>query len=288
MIGLPEKLLMTYARRFPIQRGKLRLVEAIWRSAIGVHGTQRLAHLQHGGLKMPCNIDELLQRQIYFFGTYYLERRLLDCWEYFARKSDMIFDVGANVGIYSLAALAASPRAVVHAFEPTPEIAGALQKTADFNNLTTLHVHAVAVLEKTGRATLRRFRGQSDGRGDNGGMNFVTTEITGSAAETVEAVSLDQLCSDHAILQIDLLKIDVQGHEATVLKGASDLLRNGKIKTIFLELNKTKGATGTPAVEAIDLLSAAGYWFAAPERPSQFRRAGPWLEIQSDAIAQKP
>ena len=51
----------------------------------------------------------------------------------------VIFDVGANAGIYSLAALAIQRDATVHAFEPTPEIATRLRAMAKLNGLDHLH-----------------------------------------------------------------------------------------------------------------------------------------------------
>ena len=86
-------------------------------------GTQRLARLKYGDYSMQCDISEMLQRQFYFFGTYFLEEEIIDCWRETARGAKVIFDVGANAGIYSLAALACEPNVTVYAFEPTPEIA---------------------------------------------------------------------------------------------------------------------------------------------------------------------
>ena len=88
-----------YARRFPIRRGKLRVINSLWREAIGDQGTCRMAVLNHGRFKMPCDVTEMLQRQFYFFGTYFLEEDILACWEASAREANVILDVGANSGI---------------------------------------------------------------------------------------------------------------------------------------------------------------------------------------------
>src|SRR5207302_10906633 len=141
-----EKVLIMYARRFPIRRGKLRVINSLWREAIGDQGTCRMAVLNHGRFKMPCDVTEMLQRQFYFFGTYFLEEDILACWEASAREANVILDVGANSGIYSLAALAIQPNAFVHAFEPTPEIAARLRATAKLNGLGNLYVHEMAAL----------------------------------------------------------------------------------------------------------------------------------------------
>src|SRR6266545_4661870 len=93
-----ERLLISYARHFPIRRGKLRVVDALWRAAGRGHSTQRVADLRYGGFKMPCDLNELLQRQFYFFGTYFVEEKILFCWQNAASRAQVIFDVGANAG----------------------------------------------------------------------------------------------------------------------------------------------------------------------------------------------
>ena len=66
-----ERGLLLYARRFPVDRGKLRLINALWRTAAGRRGAQRTGHLAMGGFRVPCDLGDALSRQSYFFGTYY-------------------------------------------------------------------------------------------------------------------------------------------------------------------------------------------------------------------------
>jgi FkbM family methyltransferase len=280
-----ERLLMLYGRRFPIHCGKLRVVNSLWRAAVGSESTRRVATLKYGGFKMPCNLDEMLQRQFYFFGTYFVEADILNCWAIAAKGAKVVLDVGANAGIYSLAALAIQPDATVHAFEPTPEIAARLRATAKLNNLENLYVHEVAVLSQDGQATLKRFRGEM---GNNEGMNFITQDIGNSDAERVKAVSLDQFCQDHSIDRVDLLKLDVQGHEYSVLKGAEHLIRAGRVETIFMELN-WGGRTGAPcaASESVRVLGQADYLFSRPGKRLNWEKAGNWLCSLSDVVARR-
>jgi FkbM family methyltransferase len=185
-----ESALIAYARHFPLRRGKLRLVNTLWRRAAGESGFQREAVLRHGGFKLPCDISEMLQRQFYYFGTYFLEDEILACWENQARSAQTVFDIGANAGIFSLAALAVNPSAKVHAFEPTPEIAARLRATVAMNGLSNLTVNEVAVGDHDGDATLRRWRGVGN---NNEGMNFIATD--GSDGEPVLLASLDRYCA---------------------------------------------------------------------------------------------
>ena len=278
-----EQLLILYARAFPIRRGKLRVVDALWRVAAGYNNPVRVANLKHGAFRMPCDLNEMLQRQLYFFGTYFVEEDILDCWREAAKGAKMILDVGANAGIYSLAALAIEPRAIIHAFEPTPEIAARLRKTAKLNGLCQLHVHEVAVSSKNGHATLRRFRGEL---GTNEGMNFICTDFCESGAEIVRTICLDQFCQQRAIDYIDLLKLDIEGHEHAALKGAEHLIRDGRVGTIFMELNWGTGATCS-ATESIHLLQEAGYLFAKPGKRLRWEKSGDWLRALTDVVARR-
>jgi FkbM family methyltransferase len=279
-----ESLLLLYARRFPIRRGKLRVINWLWRAAVGDQTTRRVAALKYSKFKMSCDLNEMLQRQFYFFGTYFLEEDILCCWATAAKGAKVVLDVGANAGIYSLAALAAQPDAVVHAFEPTPEIAAHLRVTAKLNGLDNLYIHEVAVLSQDGQATLRRFRGEL---GTNEGMNFVSQE-TNSDGKSVQTVCLDQFCHDHAIARVDLLKLDVQGHEYSVLQGAERLIRSGRIGVVFMELNWARNrGTRCAASESISLLGQADYVFSRPGKCLNWKRAGDWLCSLSDVVARQ-
>jgi FkbM family methyltransferase len=280
-----ENLLVTYARHFPLRRGKLRMIDSLWRIASRDHSTQRMAKLKHGGLRMRCDLEEMLQRQFYFFGTYFLEENILTCWENLAKNAKNIFDVGANAGIYSLAALAVQPHASVHAFEPTPEIAAKLRETAIMNGLDHLYVHEMAVLSKNGQATLRRFRGES---GTNEGMNFITSDLDDPFNERVRTISLDQFCQDHGIDYIHLLKLDIQGHEHSALAGAERLIGTGAIGFIFTELNWAERAEDEcPASESIRVLDKAGYRFSRPAKPLHWEKAGDWMRTLNNIVASR-
>jgi len=278
-----EQALIWYARRFPFSRGKLRVIDALWPLAGGRRGHQRTAALVYGNLRMPCDVRDMLQRQFYFFGTYYLERDLLACWSVLAAEAQVIFDVGANAGIYSLAALAANPQATVHAFEPTPETAERLRVTAELNHLNQLNVQEVAVSDRVGEASLVRCRGD---RGNNDGMNYISTMRSG-ADELVATTSLDQFCLERAIRRIDLLKLDIQGHEAEALAGAKEILGGGCVRTVFVELNwATPGTATCPATRTVGILEEAGFVFAQPTTDALvWSKAGPWLRQMSDVIA---
>ena len=234
---------------------------------------------------MSCDLTEILQRQFYFFGTYFVEEDILSCWEAAAKGAKVVLDVGANAGIYSLAALAIQPDAIVHAFEPAPEIAARLRATAKLNGLDHLYVHEEAVFSKNGQATLKRCRGEL---GTNEGMNYISQDIGDSGSERVQTVCLDQFCQDHSIDHVDLLKLDIQGQEHSALEGAEHVIKVGYVGMIFVELNWASDAGATcAATESIRLLEQAGYRFSRPGKHLNWEEAGDWLRAVSDVVAHR-
>ena len=120
-------------------------------------------------------------------------------------------------------------------------------------------------------------------------MNFITKTPRNSGAEPVEAVSLDRFCQERAIVHIDLLKLDVQGHEYSALRGAERLIREGRVGTIFMELNWT-GATAdalSPADESLRLLAKADFLFSKPGTHLNWKKAGEWLRSLGDVVARR-
>jgi FkbM family methyltransferase len=280
-----DSVLINYARHFPIRKGKLRVVESLWPATIYDHQTARLATLKYGAFKLPCDLREYLQRQYYFFGTYFLEEDILSCWQEQAKTANVIFDVGANLGIFSLAALAVNPNAIVHAFEPTPETATQLQRAAELNRLCNLNVHETAVSSNTGHAKLNRCLGD---RGINGGMNFIYGDARDGDPNRVSTIRLDDFCSEHRIEHIDLLKVDVQGHEKDVFIGADRLIRSGHIGLILFELNWAPDPTQPcSARDSIQLLEQYGYQFSAISGKPRWLDSGCWLYGLSDVLALK-
>jgi FkbM family methyltransferase len=280
-----ERLLLLYARSFPISRGKLRVVDALWKT-VADKDHQRTARLIYSDFRMHCRIDEMIQRQIYFFGTYFASQRMIAAWQAKAAGASVILDVGANVGIFSLAALSATPRAQVHAFEPTPHLARHLQETTTLNSLEGhLHVHPVALSDHSGWGHLVN----CDGGGDNGGMNFLVSAPRNEGdSRPVETTTLDAVVERERISQIDLMKIDVQGHEAAVLRGARACLEKKQIKSILIELNWGTDPSSCVATESIEILSSYGFMFQDPLSIRPPQSAGPWMRNLNDVMAVSP
>ncbi|MHC4938487.1 MAG: FkbM family methyltransferase [Planctomycetota bacterium] len=157
----------------------------------------------------------LASRTRFLRGSY--ERRMAEFVATQIRPGDVFWDVGAHFGYYTLVAANAGAR--VHAFEPDPDNRKFLERHVRWNRLDA-RVHAVALGENDGTATF------GGGRGSGG------RSIGGGSLE-VEVRRADALVESGAVERPDFVKIDVQGAEESVLRGARAVLSAAPIGAVM-------------------------------------------------------
>lgn len=132
------------------------------------------------------------------------------------RPGTVFYDVGAHIGALSLvAARLVSTQGAVFAFEADPANAARVEEHARRNGLTQIHVVPCAVWSSGGRLRFERAYAQSSL--NQGAVATEQAETTANAID-VEAIALDDFSQRHALP--DLIKIDVEGAEAAVLRGS--------------------------------------------------------------------
>jgi FkbM family methyltransferase len=170
------------------------------------------------GVLMAGTTADLLQRNIYYFGiwepnlTHFIKERLTGL-------SGRVFaDIGANIGYFSLLAARCMPRGSVIAFEPFPSIYSRLLHNIELNGVTNIKTLNLAASDSTRQ--LDMFHGGSANEG-------ATTSVPGrfhSPPISVRARPLSEMLSAHEVASVKLIKIDVEGAEATVIRGLGSLL----------------------------------------------------------------
>lgn len=159
------------------------------------------------------------------------------------RPGDVFMDVGANVGIYSIAAaLRIGAGGVVYAFEPHKVNALALMRNVQANGLQErIHVFACALSDAEG---LLRFNYQTLGSASSGSqfghrrLLGVGDDFMPAASEMVYGSRVDALIDNGTIRAPTLVKIDVDGNELAILRGMARLLRgDDRPRAVQVELN---------------------------------------------------
>jgi len=145
-----------------------------------------------------------------------------------------IFDVGANQGqfLHLLLEQFSAQSFNVHCFEPGQETFRLLSASAPAQN--NIHLNPVGLSKEPGQATLY-YDEQGSGFASLTQRKLDHFDIHFSQSETVALDSLDHYCEVNQIEHIDLLKIDIEGHELDALEGARRLFAAGAIEMVTFE-----------------------------------------------------
>lgn len=186
------------------------------------------------------------------------ERDAMDFLSHYLKPGMIVFDVGANIGVYSLlSAKYVGKRGAVHAFEPTPDTFARLRANVELNGFKPIHLNQLAVTEKSGMSMLHLY--------EQNAMNSLAAQDWAGklfGQVTVKTISLDEYVNANNLPRVDLLKVDVEGAELLVLKGAYGLLSGANPPVVLCEFaDKTTCNFGYQATSIRDFLEIIGYRF---------------------------
>lgn len=150
-----------------------------------------------------------------------------------SRDSTVAIDIGANLGLFTVA-LASLGYSDVHAFEPVPQTFARLKANLANNRfLKNYKLNSVALGSEEGFTEFQIFE-------NSPAINRLASpskyELKTTSTQQVPVTTLDKYCDEHQIRKIDFLKIDVEGMEPLVIKGAKKLLINQSVSRILLEI----------------------------------------------------
>jgi FkbM family methyltransferase len=200
------------------------------------------------GLRWVLNPSDFVQRDVFWFGA-------KDTWDTFHIKrllspGSLIFDVGANFGYYAITLvneLGDGTRAF--AFEPFPPTYARLRRNVELNALegrvTTL---ALALSDAAGTAHMQT-------RNANSG----TAALSERGDFDVAVTTMDEFCEQRGVQQLDFIKIDVEGFEDRLLRGAAQTIKRFR-PLLLIELNPpVLSMNGSSVERVVEILRAYGY-----------------------------
>jgi FkbM family methyltransferase len=169
----------------------------------------------------------------------------------FLRAGDSFVDVGANIGLYTLPAAAKKARVV--SVEPSFRNRERLEENLRINGITSVRVEACALGEKAGEMAFC----------DADALAHV--ELAGNGPR-VPVRMLDSILPEG---EISLLKVDVEGFELSVFKGAERAMRAGYLPVILFEMNHSYERYGVIEAEIFGFLRSRGYQIARYEHDAR-------------------
>ncbi len=147
----------------------------------------------------------------------------------------LVIDVGANVGNYAEEVLSYNPEIDLYAFEPHPKTFLTLEEKAKKLGFKTINKGCADTIGKL------KFYDYANNDGSEHAtlLEGVFTDLYNNETivHEVEVTTLDAFVLEHKIEQVDLLKIDTEGFEYSVMNGCLNSIKNNKIKAIHFEFN---------------------------------------------------
>jgi FkbM family methyltransferase len=179
------------------------------------------------------------------------------------RSGEVLIDVGANVGMYTIWA-AKTRGAHVYAFEPESQNYGALYKNIVLNKLSKQVIaYCIALSDECAYSLLHLSEFQLGGACHSFGEN-IDFNLQPRESETTQgciSTTLDQIVASGAVPLPDHIKIDVDGLEHKVLAGAKSVLADKRVQSVLIEINTNLDLHR----KIIDDMQAIGFTFSAEQ-----------------------
>ena len=190
------------------------------------------------------------------------------------KQGEVLVDVGANVGMYSV--WAAKTRGVrVYAFEPEAQNYGLLNRNLVLNSLgEQVKAYCLALSDRAGFGELHLATLDAGGSCHSYGerVDFKHEPMQPRFSQACISARLDDLVRDGIVPQPDHLKIDVDGFEPKVIAGAQQVLQSSRLKSMLVEVNQNLADHR----EMVAALNAMGFRHDAAQVARAERKQGPF------------
>jgi len=229
-----------------------------------LRGLSSRAEFSRGGLRWLLDLDEGIDFSIFLLGSF--EPDVVRCYEKRVSPGDVVLDIGANIGAHSLHfARLVGPAGRVLAFEPTAYAHAKLRANLALNpELVPRVLLAQTLLADTSEAAVPATICSSWPLGHEEGLHPEhlgkphTTEGAGSS-------TLDAAVAAAGVKRIAFVKLDVDGHELSVLRGATGTLRASRPPILIELCPHVCVEHGYPFSELVGCLVGLGYRFESLE-----------------------
>jgi FkbM family methyltransferase len=215
------------------------------------------------GIRYELNLNEVIDSSIYFLGAY--EPDLVSAVKKLIKQGDTVLDVGANVGCHALLfSKLAGPQGRVIAFEPTTRAFQKLRRNRELNLevcTKNLVLEKMAIGDRSVKSQPVQFR--------SSWRLFGPEEQT--EHELLDILTIDEYLEKHELTRVDFIKIDVDGYEYKVIKGALRTLQVHKPVLMMEFGHYTLEGVGDRLEDLVDCLFSLGYAIRRDEEFYLFR-----------------
>jgi len=192
------------------------------------------------------------QKAIYFFvpneitdwrvNTFFTKEPETLKWIDNFKKKIIFWDIGANIGLYSIYNALKNKQSLTISFEPSLQNLRVLSRNISINNLkNSIHIMPIALSDRTNKFQLMKENSFEEGSALNSfgiNYNFEGKRFKSKNNYSTYGTSLNSLVENYILKIPNYIKIDVDGIEHLILSGFDKYLSNKKIKSVLIEVNE--------------------------------------------------
>lgn len=208
---------------------KLWIAKNIFRVLNPFFGGKRI--ITRGGIKFEIDISEGIDLNLFLLGNF--QKHVYKNAISHIKQDAAIIDVGGNVGAISLFLAKDIKQGHVYAFEPTTFALDKFQRNIELNPDLASRITLYQSFVSSQNEEASALEAYSSWKLDEGTKKHAVHGGTIMSSENVPSTTIDSFCKSNNILRIDFIKIDTDGHEYDVLKGAKETIRKYKPDVVF-------------------------------------------------------
>lgn len=241
--------LSSFLQALPPFKGKRRIGRMIM-SIAGITSRTNFQVATKAGTFFLPNLKDMISIDLFINGYY--EKGLVDMLNRNIPANGVFIDVGANIGSISIPLSRMRPDISIIAVEASPWIFDVLKRNVKLNSNGNIRIANYAVYNESGKTLAMYAPKELFGKGS---LKAVYTKD----AEMVETITIDDIKKKFNLSAINYIKVDVEGFEASVFSGMTELSMADKPKIIFEFSEWAEVAAGFSACEAQSVILSKGY-----------------------------
>ncbi len=282
-IGILVRSLIDSYQSLPVQpfRPTVRSIYRLFQR--GMQGRQSIETID--GVRFDLDLSEMIESALYYYGAF--EKETKAALNELCRPGFTVFDIGANIGAHTLfLGTRVQPGGQVFAFEPATYAFTKLSRNLALNS--SLPVRAF----RLGLGTIKRENWATDVSCSwpvDKDFKRLPDQVMPNAyvrKDRIDILPLDEFVKIHAITSLDLIKLDVDGHEIDVIKSGRDTIRRFKPVLLVEFCDFTLRAYGSSLMELYNELVNLGYEFFSLDlwKPFQVRAIAELEQSKLDSV----
>lgn len=247
-----------FLRHLPITKIKIAIARLLYR-LVRIAYRSDTQIVTRGGIVYELDLSEGIDLSVFLFGSF--QKHVFQNRYVTFKGDEVVFDVGANAGVMSLQFAKLAPRGAVYSFEPTHYAFAKLKKNISLNPVLASRITVVQTFLSVTEASTPSITAYASWKVDGTHSAADHAVHLGTPKDTtgVPSTTIDAYVKQYAITRLDFIKIDTDGHEWDVLRGARQSIHMFRPIVIFEVGEYVMRDRGISFENYYDFFHAQGY-----------------------------